>query len=294
MGHGSLMFKTDNYSDNCRTDTSENCSHTVSASSTVHSDCTSHSNDDNDTGFLSIKALSKCYHDSSTPVLENVSLNLEQGEFCCILGKSGCGKSTLLRCIAGFEDYTGKVLLAGKQMLKPGPDIIMVFQDFNQLFAWKTVQENMLCAIKYNSHITDKKQSIELGYQLLEIVGLKNYLDYYPHQLSGGMKQRAAIARALALQPKVMLMDEPFASLDAITRKHLQKELMTLVQKTHTTVLFVTHNIQEAMALGDRLLVFAQKGRIVYNRKNQLQKPVVPSTKGFSEVWNQLSALLDG
>lgn len=245
------------------------------------------------TPWLVIDHVHKQYPDAPTAVLQDVSLHIAQGEFCCILGKSGCGKSTLLRCIAGFEPYEGTVSLAGTVHKSAGPDIIMVFQDFNQLFAWQTVRQNLLCAIKYNEQVQDKPGSIELGYTLLEKVGLKDYLDYYPHQLSGGMKQRAAIARALALRPKVMLMDEPFASLDAITRKHLQRELSALTAQTGTTVLFVTHNIQEALTLGDRLLVLAQGGTVVYNQKNTLPRPVLPSTPGFSEVWNQLSSMLD-
>ena len=243
--------------------------------------------------LLVLSHIHKQYHDATSAVLQDVSLEIAPGEFCCILGKSGCGKSTLLRCIAGFEPYQGEVSLEGKTCSKPSPDIIMVFQDFNQLFAWKTVRQNMLCAIKYNERVTQKDEAEALGYQLLEMVGLKDYLDYYPHQLSGGMKQRAAIARALALRPKVMLMDEPFASLDAITRKHLQRELISLTAKTGTTVLFVTHNIQEALTLGDRLIVLAQGGQVVLNEENMLPRPVLPSTPGFSEVWNRLSAMLD-
>ena len=224
-----------------------------------------------DKPLLVLSHIHKQYHDATSAVLQDVSLNIAPGEFCCILGKSGCGKSTLLRCIAGFEPYQGVVSLEGKTCSKPGPDIIMVFQDFNQLFAWKTVRQNMQCAIKYNERVTQKAEAEALGYQLLDMVGLKDYLDYYPHQLSGGMKQRAAIARALALRPKVMLMDEPFASLDAITRKH----------------------IQEALTLGDRLIVLAQGGQVVLNEENTLPRPVLPSTPGFSEVWNRLSAMLD-
>ena len=243
--------------------------------------------------WLVLSHVHKQYSNAVSPVLQDVSLEIGQGEFCCILGKSGCGKSTLLRCIAGFEPFTGQISLEGKVQSKPNPDSIMVFQDFNQLFAWKTVRQNMLCAIKYNDRVTNKEESVALGYQLLKMVGLESYLDYYPHQLSGGMKQRAAIARALALRPKIMLMDEPFASLDAITRKHLQQELISLTAQTGTTVLFVTHNIQEALTLGDRLLVLAQGGQVVFNEPNSLPRPVKPSTPGFSEVWNQLSAMLD-
>lgn len=246
-----------------------------------------------DSSLLVLTHVHKQFRDASTAVLQDVNISIAAGEFCCILGKSGCGKSTLLRCIAGFEAYEGQISLAGQPHVKPGPDIIMVFQDFNQLFAWKTVRQNLLCAIKYNESVSEKEESIALGYQLLEMAGLKDYLDYYPHQLSGGMKQRAAIARALALRPKVMLMDEPFASLDAITRNHLQRELLSLTAKTGTTVLFVTHNIQEALILGNRLIVLAPGGRVVLNEKNSLPRPVLPSMPGFSELWNRLSAMLE-
>ena len=236
--------------------------------------------------ILSVKNLSKQFHDDHSIILENVNLDVEEKEFLCILGPSGCGKTTLLRCIAGFEDYTGTIERDGVQIKGPGVDRIMVFQDFNQLFPWKTVKKNIQYPLSING-IKDRDELERIARETIEIVGLKGYEDYYPHQLSGGMKQRVAIAKAIALKPKIILMDEPFAALDAMTRTKLQNELLAITLKTDCTFMFVTHNIQEAIILGTRILVFGDKGTILVDEKNPLAKPVSPNSEGYGQLWEK-------
>ena len=167
---------------------------------------------------LKINNLVKKYDNSDRVILNNLDLTINDEDFLCILGPSGCGKSTLIRCIAGFEDYEGSIKVDGQPVVKPGPDRIMVFQDFNQLFPWKTVLKNITYALKVNG-MKDKVEREQKAKKYLEKVNLVQYANYYPHQLSGGMKQRVAIAKGMALGSKIILMDEPFAALDAMTRK---------------------------------------------------------------------------
>lgn len=220
-------------------------------------------------------------------VLDNIDFQINNSEFFCILGPSGCGKSTLLRSIGGFESFNGTVSVDSEAVVKPEKDLIMVFQDFSQLFPWLTVMQNITFAI---GHVNGKKKGIEdEAIKFLEIVGLKEYADYYPHQLSGGMKQRVAIARSLAVKPKVLLMDEPFASLDAQTRTILQRELLSLWKHFRTTVVFVTHNIQESIILADRIMVMTSgPGTIRSITENTLERPRRPDKPGFTELWHLL------
>lgn len=241
--------------------------------------------------ILSVKNLSKQFHDDHSVILENVNLDVEEKEFLCILGPSGCGKTTLLRCIAGFEDYTGTIERNGVVIKEPGVDRMMVFQDFNQLFPWKTVKKNIEYPLTVQG-IRDKNKAGMMAEEAIEIVGLKGYENYYPHQLSGGMKQRVAIAKALALKPEIILMDEPFAALDAMTRTKLQNELLGITKKTDCTFMFVTHNIQEAIILGTRILVFGDRGKILVDKKNPLSKPVSPSSEGYGELWDTFHSAL--
>lgn len=241
--------------------------------------------------ILSVKNLSKQFKDDNSVILEDVNLDVEEKEFLCILGPSGCGKTTLLRCIAGFEDYTGTIERDGVVIKEPGVDRIMVFQDFNQLFPWKTVKKNIQYPLTVNG-IKDKEELEKIAADVIETVGLKGFEDYYPHQLSGGMKQRVAIAKALALKPEIILMDEPFAALDAMTRTKLQNELLAITKKTDCTFMFVTHNIQEAIILGTRILVFGEKGKILVDKKNPLEKPVSPNSEGYGELWETFRSAL--
>ena len=240
--------------------------------------------------LLEVKNLTKNYHDSpdSRNILSSLELSVDQGEFLCILGPSGCGKTTLIRCIAGFEDYEGEILVEGQKVDKPGIDRIMVFQDFNQLFPWKTVKKNIQYPLKVNG-LKDKAELERIAEEHLDLVGLSGKGDLYPHQLSGGMKQRVAIAKGLALNPKIILMDEPFASLDAMTRNKLQVELLRIKEKENATVIFITHNIQEALVLGTRVILMSRNGEIKIDHRNEIPKPVTPASEGYGQMWKMFN-----
>lgn len=205
-------------------------------------------------------------------VLDHVSFHVEKGEIVTLLGKSGCGKSTLLNMVGGFEQADeGRVLLDGEPVNKPSKKCVMLFQQIN-LLPWRSVLKNVELGL-----IGDKKSSIEKQARVmdaLKLVGLDGHLHQFPHQLSGGMKQRVAIARALAMQPEVILMDEPFAALDTFNRYHLQDELLRIQEKSKTTILIVTHDIDEAVYLSDRVLIMrSHPGRIFKDIPIKLSKP---------------------
>ena len=214
-------------------------------------------------------------------VLEDVNIQINPGEFVCLLGPSGCGKSTLLNCVAGFVKPTlGSVSVDGALVVKPDPDRGMVFQD-HSLFPWKTVLKNIAFGPEITSRGGSSPEAIARTF--LNMVGLTQYADYYPHELSGGMQQRVGIARALANYPSVLLMDEPFGALDSQTRFLMQENLLNLWSDLKITVLFVTHDIDEAVLLSDRILVMgAQPGRIVSDidvnlpRKRSSQTTLLP------------------
>jgi len=217
---------------------------------------------------LSLRNVSKKYSQSQSDtihtVLDNVNIQILEGEIVTILGKSGCGKSTLLNLIAGFENsYGGEILLNGEPVRDISPERIMMFQE-SALFPWLTAYQNIEIALKLTKVPKIQREEIVMHY--LEIVGLSDYSHSYIHQLSGGMKQRVALARALSLNPKVLLMDEPFAALDITIKKSLYQELLALHTKHKKTIVFVTHNINEAVTLGDRVIVMSP---LVYGIKNQ-------------------------
>ncbi|HVP82413.1 MAG TPA: ABC transporter ATP-binding protein, partial [Nitrososphaeraceae archaeon] len=190
-------------------------------------------------------------------VLENVNVQILDGEFVTIIGKSGCGKTTLLNIIAGFENsFGGEILLDGQPIRNISPDRVMLFQE-SALFPWLTAFQNIDVALKMAKIPKDQREQIIKYY--LKIVDLTDYSHSYIHQLSGGMKQRVSLARALALNPKILLMDEPFAALDISIKNSLYKELLELHRKTRKTILFVTHNINEAILLGDRVILMSPK-----------------------------------
>jgi NitT/TauT family transport system ATP-binding protein len=204
--------------------------------------------------------------------VDRASFQVRQGEFVCLLGPSGCGKSTLLNAIAGFEaPYGGAVKLVGQEILGPGPDRGMVFQQ-PLLFPWKSVRSNIMHGPRMLG-----KSTVEAGRiadELIEMIGLSRFSDAYPHTLSGGMQQRVAIARAMANKPKILLMDEPFGALDAQTRTVMQENLLDLWEKTRTTIVFVTHDIEEAIFLADRVLVMSVgPGRILAEIDIDLLRP---------------------
>ena len=242
--------------------------------------------------ILEIKNLTKVFHDTEeNTVIEDFNLDVHKNEVLSILGHSGCGKTTMLRCIAGFEDFEGTIKINGFERTEPGTDRIMVFQDLNQLFPWKTVEKNIQYPLQLQG-IRDKKKLQQITSEVLAKVKLSGYEKYYPHQLSGGMKQRVAIAKAIALKPQIILMDEPFAALDAMTRNTLQAELLRIFEEEKSTVIFITHNIQEAIVLGTRVLVMAKGGKIVVDEPNQIKRPVSPVSEGYSAFWDRLHSAL--
>jgi NitT/TauT family transport system ATP-binding protein len=204
--------------------------------------------------------------------LGDVSLSIDAREFVSVVGPSGCGKSTFLRIVAGLDKPSGgEVFVDGRRVSKPGADRGMVFQEY-ALLPWKTALANVAFGLQIRGVAKDERTAIARQY--LALVGLSDFADHYPHQLSGGMRQRTAVARSLANQPSILLMDEPFAAIDAMTRKNLQEELTDIAEKEKTTVLFVTHSIEEAVFLSDRVLVLSEKpSRIVEEVHVRLDRP---------------------
>ena len=211
----------------------------------------------NSTPFLVVENVSKVYPTpkGSYTVLENVNLTVQEGEFICIIGHSGCGKSTLLNMVAGFSEPTeGSVRLKNQTITEPGPDRMMVFQNYS-LLPWLTVAENVLLAV--DSVYPDKPLSEQMAivHEHLALVGLAEAAQKKPTQLSGGMRQRLGIARALSIRPEILILDEPFGALDAITKEELQEELLKIWNDHKATVLMITHDIDEALFLADRLVM---------------------------------------
>jgi NitT/TauT family transport system ATP-binding protein len=205
-------------------------------------------------------------------VLEKINLEAQNGEFICILGPSGCGKSTLLNIIAGLEKPTeGKVFLNGREVLSPGPDRVVMFQE-SALFPWLKVIDNVEFGMKIRG--VPKKERHERALKYLKMVHLTKFKDVYAHQLSGGMKQRVALARALTLDSEVLLMDEPFAALDSQTKNILLLELQRIWWETKKTIIFVTHNIEEAVLLADKVVVMSSNpGKIKKVFEMRLARP---------------------
>ena len=205
--------------------------------------------------ILEVRDLCKDYDSPQGLVtaLRNISFKTHRREFVCVIGPSGCGKSTLIRTLAGLEEHSaGEVLLDGRPVHGPGPDRGMVFQGYT-LFPWLTVKKNVMFGLRLSGRGRD--QAEEEAMQWIDLVGLTKFANSYPHQLSGGMKQRVAIARALANQPRILLMDEPFGALDAQTRARMQAYLLEIWKNIDITVLFITHDLDEAIYLADRILV---------------------------------------
>lgn len=209
------------------------------------------------TNFLSIQEVSKVYSTANGDytVLDGVNLSVKEGEFVCVIGHSGCGKSTLLNMISGFnQPTTGTVKLKDKIIAEPGPDRMMVFQNYC-LLPWKTAFENVYLAVSAVYPNKNKQEKLALVEEHLAMVGLTEAAKKKPNQLSGGMKQRVAIARALAIRPEVLILDEPFGALDAITKEELQEELLEIWRNHKLTVMMITHDIDEALFLADRLVM---------------------------------------
>jgi len=210
---------------------------------------------------VSVQNVNKQYGKNGTIALSDVSIDIPEGKFISVLGPSGCGKSTLLRCVAGLESITsGKIVVSGQEVKEPPSGIGMVFQR-DALLGWRTIKENLLLPIELSKkRKSDYEEKIQ---ELLALTGLEAFADKYPHQLSGGMRQRASICRGLIDDPKILLMDEPFSALDAFTRDQMNSELQRIWTDIGNTVLFVTHGIAEAVFLADIVLVMSPRpGRI--------------------------------
>jgi NitT/TauT family transport system ATP-binding protein len=243
--------------------------------------------------ILEIRSVSKSFllNGARIEALKDANLSVRKGEFVCLIGASGCGKSTLLRIVAGFETPTsGEALMWGRPIAGPAPDRGMVFQDYG-LFPWLTVRQNI--AFGPSSRGLPTAEVRDTADRFIELVGLTRFADAHPHQLSGGMKQRVAIARVLANDAEVVLMDEPFGALDAMTRERLQDELLELWQRTGLTVLFVTHAIEEAIFLADRVVVMTPgPGRIESDNRIALPRPRDVASPEFNDVRRALSGRL--
>ena len=217
--------------------------------------------------LLKVDSLKKNFQDREGEIvaLGNISFSVHQREFICVIGPSGCGKSTLIRIIAGLEKQTsGSILLDSKPIDSPSSDRGMVFQNYT-LFPWLTIKKNIMFGLIMSK--TDRQEANTKAMDWLELVGLSEFSDLYPHQLSGGMKQRVAIARALATQPRILLMDEPFGALDAQTRAQMQSYLLQIWENIDITIIFITHDLEEAIYLADRIFVLGSSS-------NQLQEIV--------------------
>jgi NitT/TauT family transport system ATP-binding protein len=221
--------------------------------------------------------------------LADVSVRIGDGEFLTLLGPSGCGKSTLLMMIAGLiEPSTGSIRAGGVGVAGPGPDRAVIFQEY-ALFPWLTVQQNVESGLRLRGMQQPERRAHATRY--IKLVHLQGAEGRYPYELSGGMKQRVAIARALALEPATLLMDEPFGALDALTREQMQDELLEIWSVTRTTIVFVTHSIDEATLLGDRVAVFTRgPGRVKQLVEIDLPRPRKRSQPAFSDLREQLAA----
>lgn len=247
--------------------------------------------------MLDIKKISKNYKngDKINRVIGEISFNIKKGDFVSFVGQSGCGKTTLLKLISGILKVdSGEIFVEDKKIIKPDKNIGMVFQDFS-LFPWLTVKENMEFGLKISN--TNDKERNKIVEHYLNVTGLKEFADTYPKSLSGGMKQRVAIARTLANKPKVILMDEPFGSLDSLTRSSMQEFLTNLWEKEHKTIIFVTHDVEEALFLSNRVYVLDKRPTKI---KNEIEvnfirprKHILKHSKKFFDMKNKIIDLLE-
>jgi len=229
--------------------------------------------------------------EGSIQALEDVSFEVHDGEFVCIVGPSGCGKTTLFRIIAGLEEPTaGVVFLNGERVEEPNTDLGIVFQEYH-LFPWRTVAGNVRFGLE-RQDLSEHDRGARVQH-LIDLVGLEGFADSYPKELSGGMKQRVGIARALAVDPTLLLMDEPFGAVDAQTREMLQGELLDVRAETGKTVLFITHDVEEAVKLADRIVVMAKEpGRVRETVEVDLDRPRARSDEGFAEHYERVLGLI--
>ncbi len=246
---------------------------------------------------LQIESVSKSFRGGkagSVHALDRVSLSVAEGEFVCLVGASGCGKSTLLNIIAGLEKPdSGTVQVDGKPVTGPGRQRLVMFQE-SALFPWLDVLGNVLFGLKLKPHLT-RKDRLDVAKCYLELVGLTRFERANIHELSGGMKQRVALARALSPNPRMLLMDEPFAALDALTREQLYGDLQQIWQSRRKTIVFVTHNVREAACLGDRVLLFSpHPGRVQEEFMIDLPRPRDINSIGLAEHASEITRALKG
>lgn len=240
---------------------------------------------------LVIDKVSKSYQNGEADVLKEISLTVENGEFVCIVGASGCGKSTLLNLVSGLETpTTGEILLEGKKITGPGADRVVMFQEHG-LYPWLSVLDNVKFGMKMAG--VSKELQEEKAMYYLDMVHLTEYRDYMPHQISGGMRQRTALARALTLDSKMLLMDEPFSALDKQTSNRLREELQRIWMETHRTILFITHSAEEAVYLADRVVALsADSGEIAGIIPIQMPRPRRVYELEFVEYRHQVLDLI--
>ena len=217
----------------------------------------------NERALISARGVSAGYENkrkhSRLIALRDIDLDIAEGEFLAIVGPSGCGKTTFINMVAGFiKPLTGSLTVRGEEVTGPGADRAMVFQDY-ALMPWRTVEKNVWFGVELRDQEASKQALAERVARTIEMVGLKGFENSYPHELSGGMRQRVGIARALVTEPDILLMDEPFGAIDAMTREAMQAELERIIAETHQTVVFITHSIDEAIQLADRVVVVSER-----------------------------------
>jgi NitT/TauT family transport system ATP-binding protein len=223
-----------------------------------------------------------------------VSFQVFTADRFVLLGPSGCGKSTLLKSVAGYlHPVEGTMKLKGQTIRHPGPDRVMVFQEFDQLLPWKTVKDNITFALLNGGRTSSRREADDIAREYIHKVKLDRFENTYPHMLSGGMKQRVAIARGMAMEPDILLMDEPFAALDALTRRQMQEELLQLWDDTRFTVLFVTHSIEEAVIVGSRILIMSpHPGQVKAELNAHDQTHATVGEEAFTALQNRIHDMI--